>query len=58
MPVLAGMAEMSLNGKVEVRFSVNGLSWQLRCSARDILETNQRPPDVMTQLLHGLGMIR
>ena len=36
--VICELAEKSLDAKVDLRFAVSGLSWQLSCKAEDVLE--------------------
>ncbi|MGA7325346.1 MAG: PAS domain S-box protein [Rhodomicrobium sp.] len=42
--VICRLAEMSLNGKVDLDFAVTGLTWQLQCRAKDVLEGDHSEP--------------
>jgi PAS domain S-box-containing protein len=36
--IISSVAEVSLGGKVELDFQVSGLSWRLRCPAKEVLD--------------------
>jgi CheY-like chemotaxis protein len=42
--VIGSLAEMSLNAKVDLGFAVTGLTWQLQCRAKEVLEADQSRP--------------
>ncbi|MGA7325993.1 MAG: PAS domain S-box protein [Rhodomicrobium sp.] len=56
--VICRMAETSLNGKVELDFAPSGVSWRLRCPAKEILDDARSKPGGRGHKAPGTNLLK